>query len=205
MAKPKSKYVCQNCGYVSPRYLGRCPNCGEWNTLVEEVEQKTATLKATPRVTLAGTKTAPQKIEEVTVAKTPRIDAKNAELNRVLGGGIVPGSMVLIGGDPGIGKSTLLLQVSGSLADQGGKLLYVSGEESASQIKLRADRLGVSGSDFYLYPETDMGSILQNIEELKPDYVVIDSVQTMQMPEITSAVGSVADRKSTRLNSSHLA
>ena len=98
MAKPKSKYVCQNCGYVSPRYLGRCPNCGEWNTLVEEVEQKTATLKATPRVTLAGTKTAPQKIEEVTVAKTPRIDAKNAELNRVLGGGIVPGSMVLIGG-----------------------------------------------------------------------------------------------------------
>ena len=115
MAKPKSKYVCQNCGYVSPRYLGRCPNCGEWNTLVEEVEQKTATLKATPRVTLAGTKTAPQKIEEVTVAKTPRIDAKNAELNRVLGGGIVPGSMVLIGGDPGIGKSTLLLQVSGSL------------------------------------------------------------------------------------------
>ena len=192
MAKPKSKYVCQNCGYVSPRYLGRCPNCGEWNTLVEEVEQKTATLKATPRVTLAGTKTAPQKIEEVTVAKTPRIDAKNAELNRVLGGGIVPGSMVLIGGDPGIGKSTLLLQVSGSLADQGGKLLYVSGEESASQIKLRADRLGVSGSDFYLYPETDMGSILQNIEELKPDYVVIDSVQTMQMPEITSAVGSVA-------------
>ena len=113
-------------------------------------------------------------------------------MNRVLGGGVVPGSMVLIGGDPGIGKSTLLLQVSGSLADQGGKLLYVSGEESANQIKMRAQRLGVSGSEFYLYPETDMGSILQNIEDLKPDYVIIDSVQTMQMPEVTSAVGSVA-------------
>ena len=113
-------------------------------------------------------------------------------MNRVLGGGVVPGSMVLIGGDPGIGKSTLLLQVSGSLSDQGGKLLYVSGEESANQIKMRAQRLGVSGSEFYLYPETDMGSILQNIEDLKPDYVIIDSVQTMQMPEVTSAVGSVA-------------
>lgn len=192
MAKVKTKFVCQNCGYVSPRYLGRCPNCSEWNTLVEEVEQKSVTLKASPRVAISGAKTTPQKIDTVTVSKTPRVDTKNGELNRVLGGGVVPGSMVLIGGDPGIGKSTLLLQVSGSLSDQGGKLLYVSGEESASQIKLRADRLDVSGSEFYLYPETDMGSILQNIEDLKPDYVVIDSVQTMQMPEITSAVGSVA-------------
>ena len=181
MAKVKTRYVCQNCGYVSPRYLGRCPNCSEWNTLVEEVEQKSAAVKATPRVTLTGTTNAP-----------PRVDTKNGELNRVLGGGVVPGSMVLIGGDPGIGKSTLLLQVSGSLSDQGGKLLYVSGEESANQIKMRAQRLGVSGSEFYLYPETDMGSILQNIEDLKPDYVIIDSVQTMQMPEVTSAVGSVA-------------
>ena len=192
MAKVKTRYVCQNCGYVSPRYLGRCPNCSEWNTLVEEVEQKSAAVKATPRVTLTGTTNAPQKIDTIKISQTPRVDTKNGELNRVLGGGVVPGSMVLIGGDPGIGKSTLLLQVSGSLSDQGGKLLYVSGEESANQIKMRAQRLGVSGSEFYLYPETDMGSILQNIEDLKPDYVIIDSVQTMQMPEVTSAVGSVA-------------
>ena len=192
MAKVKTRYVCQNCGYVSPRYLGRCPNCSEWNTLVEEIEQKSAAVKAAPRVTLTGTTNAPQKIDTIEISQTPRVDTKNGELNRVLGGGVVPGSMVLIGGDPGIGKSTLLLQVSGSLADQGGKLLYVSGEESANQIKMRAQRLGVSGSEFYLYPETDMGSILQNIEDLKPDYVIIDSVQTMQMPEVTSAVGSVA-------------
>ena len=192
MAKVKTRYVCQNCGYVSPRYLGRCPNCSEWNTLVEEVEQKSAAVKATPRVTLTGTTNAPQKIDTIKISQTPRVDTKNGELNRVLGGGVVPGSMVLIGGDPGIGKSTLLLQVSGSLSDQGGKLLYVSGEESANQIKMRAQRLGVSGSEFYLYPETDMGSILQNIEDLKPDYVIIDSVQTRQMPEVTSAVGSVA-------------
>ncbi len=192
MAKVKTRYVCQNSGYVSPRYLGRCPNCSEWNTLVEEVEQKSAAVKATPRVTLTGTTNAPQKIDTIKISQTHRVDTKNGELNRVLGGGVVPGSMVLIGGDPGIGKSTLLLQVSGSLSDQGGKLLYVSGEESANQIKMRAQRLGVSGSEFYLYPETDMGSILQNIEDLKPDYVIIDSVQTMQMPEVTSAVGSVA-------------
>ena len=192
MAKVKTRYVCQNCGYVSPRYLGRCPNCSEWNTLVEEVEQKSAAVKATPRVTLTGTTNAPQKIDTIKISQTPRVDTKNGELNRVLGGGVVPGSMVLIGGDPGIGKSTLLLQVSGSLSDQGGKLLYVSGEESANQIKMRAQRLGVSGSEFYLYPETDMGSILQNIEDLKPDYVIIDSVQTMQMPEVASADGCVA-------------
>ena len=129
MAKVKTRYVCQNCGYVSPRYLGRCPNCSEWNTLVEEVEQKSAAVKATPRVTLTGTTNAPQKIDTIKISQTPRVDTKNGELNRVLGGGVVPGSMVLIGGDPGIGKSTLLLQVSGSLSDQGGKLLYVSGEE----------------------------------------------------------------------------
>lgn len=120
MAKVKTRYVCQNCGYVSPRYLGRCPNCSEWNTLVEEVEQKSATVKAAPRVTLTGTTNTPQKIDTIEISQTPRVDTKNGELNRVLGGGVVPGSMVLIGGDPGIGKSTLLLQVSGSLADQGG-------------------------------------------------------------------------------------
>ncbi|MGM9894041.1 MAG: DNA repair protein RadA [Ligilactobacillus ruminis] len=195
MAKAKTRFVCQTCGYVSPRYLGRCPNCGEWNTLVEEIEES-KNVQTAPRVTFSGTKVKPQLIDAISTRETPRIVTKNAEFNRVLGGGIVPSSMVLIGGDPGIGKSTMLLQLSGELADMGGKVLYVSGEESANQIKMRADRLGVGGSEFYLYPETDMQSILQNVEDLKPDYVVIDSVQTMQDPELTSAVGSVAQIRS---------
>lgn len=193
MAKARTRFVCQTCGYVSPRYLGRCPNCGGWNTLVEEKEER---MDSTPRVAFSGSKVRPQLIDAVSARETPRVITENAELNRVLGGGIVPGSMVLIGGDPGIGKSTLLLQLSGSLAKGGGKVLYVSGEESANQIKMRADRLGVGGSAFYLYPETDMPSILQSIEDLKPDYVVIDSVQTMQDPELTSAIGSVAQIRS---------
>ena len=195
MAKAKTRFVCQTCGYVSPRYLGRCPNCGEWNTLVEEIEES-KNVQTAPRVTFSGTKVKPQLIDAISTKETPRIVTKNAELNGVLSGGIVPSSMVLIGGDPGIGKSTMLLQLSGELADMGGKVLYVSGEESANQIKMRADRLGVGGSEFYLYPETDMQSILQNVEDLKPDYVVIDSVQTMQDPELTSAVGSVAQIRS---------
>ena len=139
MAKAKTRFVCQTCGYVSPRYLGRCPNCGEWNTLVEEIEES-KNIQTAPRVTFSGTKVKPQLIDAISTKETPRIVTKNAELNRVLGGGIVPSSMVLIGGDPGIGKSTMLLQLSGELADMGGKVLYVSGEESANQIKMRADR-----------------------------------------------------------------
>ena len=142
-------------------------------------------------MTFAGNEVKPQLIDEVSTSETPRVKTQYEEFNRVLGGGVVPGSLVLIGGDPGIGKSTLLLQVSGQLA-QTQKVLYVSGEESAVQIKLRANRLGVGGNNFYLYPETNMDRIRQNIEELKPDYVIIDSVQTMQEPEMTSAVGSVA-------------
>lgn len=132
-----------------------------------------------------------EKINEVTSEETPRVATNLKELNRVLGGGVVPGSMVLIGGDPGIGKSTLLLQVSGQLAHEG-RVLYVTGEESATQVKLRADRLGVGNDEFYLYPETDMTAIKKQIESLQPDFVVIDSVQTMQEPDVTSAIGSVS-------------
>lgn len=190
MAKVKTQFVCQNCGYSSPRFLGRCPNCGEWNTLVEEKVQSTADRKS--RVSMNGTTVKPTKISEIKMGETPRVKTNLKELNRVLGGGIVPGSLILIGGDPGIGKSTLLLQVSGQLNQTGGKVLYVSGEESATQIKMRADRLHVTGDQFYVYPETDMSSIRQTIEDLKPDYVVIDSVQTMSEPDISSAIGSVA-------------
>lgn len=193
MAKVKTQYVCQSCGYVSPRYLGKCPNCGAWNTLIEEIQQKKeTTANSKPRRTIAGTKVKPQLIDQVSTKEAPRVKTELSELNRVLGGGIVPGSLVLIGGDPGIGKSTLLLQVSGQLAHIKSKVLYVSGEESATQIKMRADRLGIKGSEFYLYPETDMDAIRQNIADLNPEYVIIDSVQTMQEPEMSSAVGSVA-------------
>lgn len=192
MAKAKTHFVCQNCGYISPRFLGRCPNCGQWNTLVEEVDQSTVKQPKSPTVTLTGIVAKPQKINEINTQKTPRVKTKLNELNRVLGGGIVPGSLVLIGGDPGIGKSTLLLQVSGQLSAEGHSVLYVSGEESASQIKMRAQRLDVSGDDFYIYPETNMDSIRATIDEMNPEYVVIDSVQTMQATDVTSAIGSVS-------------
>ncbi|GKT02751.1 DNA repair protein RadA [Furfurilactobacillus entadae] len=191
MAKTKTQFVCQNCGYNSPRYLGRCPNCGEWNTLVEEkMADDVPNRKA--RVSFTGKTAKAELIKDVSLAEVPRVDTGLTEFNRVLGGGVVPGSLVLIGGDPGIGKSTLLTQVSGQLNATGGRVLYVSGEESATQIKMRADRLGVGGDNLYLYPETDMSSIREQITELDPAFVIIDSVQTMQEPDITSAVGSVS-------------
>ncbi|WP_412988722.1 DNA repair protein RadA [Pediococcus siamensis] len=191
MAKAKTQFVCQNCGYVSPRFLGRCPSCGQWNTLVEErVASEKENHKA--RVSFEGHHAKPQLISQVDMSETPRVKTGLEEFNRVLGGGIVSGSLVLIGGDPGIGKSTLLLQISGQLSETKHRVLYVSGEESAAQIKMRADRLHVASENFYLYPETDMTNIQAAIKELKPTYVIIDSIQTMQEPEIQSAVGSVA-------------
>ena len=193
--KAKVQFECQSCGYVSPKYLGRCPNCGQWNSLVEEVIQDTSDRRA--RVSLTGKKTQPQRLSEVVPKKEPRVKTELVELNRVLGGGVVPGSLVLIGGDPGIGKSTLLLQVSQQLAATGGTVLYVSGEESAEQIKLRAERLGTVNETFYLYAETDMHEISRAIEKLEPDYVIIDSIQTMTQPDVTSVAGSVSQVRET--------
>lgn len=192
MAKAKTHYVCQNCGYTSPRYLGRCPNCGQWNTLVEEVDQSTVKKPATTTTTLTGIVAKPQRLNEINTHEMPRVITNLKEFNRVLGGGIVPGSLVLIGGDPGIGKSTLLLQVSGQLSTAGHSVLYVSGEESATQIKMRAERLGVAGDQFYIYPETNMDSIRATVDNLNPEYLIIDSVQTMQATDVTSAIGSVS-------------
>lgn len=191
MAKVKTQFVCNNCGYASPKFLGRCPNCGKWNTLVEE-RMRDPKAERKSRVSFDGKHTQPQLISDVAMHEEPRVKTGMEELNRVLGGGVVDGSLVLIGGDPGIGKSTLLLQLSGQLAETQRKVLYVSGEESASQIKMRAERLKVNSERFYLYPETDMSSVRAVIEELHPEYVIIDSVQTMQEPDIESAVGSVS-------------
>lgn len=197
MAKKKiTKFVCQACGYESPKWMGRCPNCGSWNQMEEEIVADKNDRRS--RVSMTGKTAKAEAIQDITVSKVPRVKTKLKELNRVLGGGVVPGSLVLIGGDPGIGKSTLLLQVSAQLNLAGGKVLYVSGEESSSQIKMRANRLGVKGADFYIYPETDMAAIRQTIEDLKPDYVIIDSIQTMNQADITGAIGSVSQvREST--------
>lgn len=191
MAKVKTQFLCSECGYVSPKFLGRCPNCGRWNTLVEERISEPKNERKS-RVSFEGKSSKPQLISEVKMHEEPRVKTGMEELNRVLGGGVVDGSLVLIGGDPGIGKSTLLLQLSGQLAATDRDVLYVSGEESASQIKMRAERLQVNSERFYLYPETDMSNICAVIEELHPQYVIIDSVQTMQEPDIDSAVGSVS-------------
>lgn len=193
--KAKTQFECQHCGYISPRYLGKCPQCGSWNSMVEEKIQDTSDRRS--RTTLTGQKMQPTKLADVVPKKEPRVQTQLGELNRVLGGGVVPGSMVLLGGDPGIGKSTLLLQVSQQLAATGGKVLYVSGEESAEQIKMRAQRLGVVDNEFYLYAETDMHDISRAIENLEPDYVIIDSIQTMTQPDISSVAGSVSQVRET--------
>ncbi|WP_395391485.1 DNA repair protein RadA [Fructilactobacillus sanfranciscensis] len=194
MAKASTRFVCSNCGYVSPTYLGRCPNCGEWNTFEEETVTKNDTKTANvTRVSFEGKKSRPTLIDDVDAHDAPRYKIESNELNRVLGGGVVPGSLVLIGGDPGIGKSTLLLQVSGQLSHYGKRVLYVTGEESADQVKIRSDRLGVKHLDnLYVFPETDMTAIREAIANVKPDVVIIDSVQTMQEGDVASAVGSVS-------------
>ena len=188
IAKKKTTFICQNCAYNSPKYLGRCPNCGSWSSFVEEVE--VAEVK-NARVSLTGEKTKPMKLADVTSINVHRTKTEMEEFNRVLGGGVVPGSLVLIGGDPGIGKSTLLLQVSTQLS-QVGTVLYVSGEESAQQIKLRAERLGDIDSEFYLYAETNMQSVRAEVERIQPDFLIIDSIQTIMSPEISGVQGSVS-------------
>ena len=193
MAKVKTRYKCRNCGYISASYLGRCPNCGAWNQFEEETQEikKVSTKATASRLMTKIGNNDPVKLTEVKAEKEKRIVTPFEELNRDLGGGIVPGSLVLIGGDPGIGKSTLMLQITGALAKEH-SVLYVSGEESASQIKMRADRLGVSNSGILLYPETNMQNIRDQIDEIKPDFLVIDSIQTMNEPSLDSMVGSAS-------------
>ncbi|GBG96523.1 DNA repair protein RadA [Lactococcus termiticola] len=189
MPKKKSTtYVCENCEHRFATKYGRCPDCGAWGSFIEEVE--VAEVK-NQRVSMDGERSKPMKLDEVELMDTPRVETDLEEFNRVLGGGVVPGSLVLIGGDPGIGKSTLLLQAATQLASRG-RVLYVSGEESAQQIKLRAERLGDIDTDFYLYAETNMQSIRAEIERLQPNFLIIDSIQTIMTPEITSTQGSVS-------------
>lgn len=190
MAKQKHKFICQDCGYESAKWMGKCPGCSTWNSMVEEIETSSK-----PRGLSSAVGMSRQKATSITEVQTndePRIKTNIQELNRVLGGGIVLGSLILVGGDPGIGKSTLLLQISHSLAQQKLKVLYISGEESQLQTKLRADRLGTLSASLYLLCETNVEWIEEIVDEIRPDLMVIDSIQTMYQPNVTSAPGSVS-------------
>lgn len=195
--KTKSVYICNECGYQSPKWLGKCPGCNNWNTLIETLDtpqQKTGSVSKPAGV--QSTLNRPKQINEVTHTVKSRFSTGLGELDRVLGGGMVSGEMILVGGDPGIGKSTLLLEICQSIG-QSRKILYVSGEESAAQIKIRAERLGVTTENLYLLSETDVGTILDSIYDSKPDVVIIDSIQTMHIEEISSASGSVPQVRET--------
>ncbi|HZY10723.1 MAG TPA: DNA repair protein RadA [Bacteroidota bacterium] len=194
MSKVYSKYVCQSCAYESPRWIGKCPNCGEWNTLVEELTQK---LSARKVVTSSKIDAVP--LSKIDFSDDQRIQSSIVEFDRVLGGGIVLGSVVLIGGDPGVGKSTLMMQLAARLKEN--IILYISGEESAKQIRLRAERLALNATDKLLFlAETNMDIITEVIERHPPDMIIVDSIQTMFRPALESSPGSVAQvRESTAL------
>lgn len=185
MSKVKTAFFCSNCGYESAKWLGKCPSCEQWNTFIEETIRK-PTPGNNGRSSLVANAVA---LRDITSAEQERITTPDAELNRVLGGGIVPGSIVLVAGEPGIGKSTLFLQTGLSLKDS--VVLYVSGEESAQQIKMRADRLNMSNDNFYLLTETRTPTIFQEIKKIQPQLVIIDSVQTIQTPIVESSAGSI--------------
>lgn len=193
MAKKKAstKFVCNACGYESPKWMGRCPNCSEWNQMVEFVEAKVQKGRTSFNHTEEMESQQALPLSKITSETEQRILTDMPELNRVLGGGLVKGSLVLVGGDPGIGKSTLLLQVSAQLTTAKRKGLYVSGEESIKQTKLRAERLNVDGDLLYVYAQTDLEVISKTIQTLQPEFVVIDSIQTIYHPDVTSAAGSV--------------
>ena len=196
MAKGKTSTVffCQSCGYESPKWMGQCPGCREWNTFVEETVEKKSAAKAQERRAAGG----PVCLSSIETKDEERVTTRMQELDRVLGGGIVPGSLVLVGGDPGIGKSTLLLQVCQKLADDGHEVLYISGEESLKQIKLRAERIGQFSDKLRLFCETNLELIGDTIRSNKPEVVIIDSIQTMYNENVSSAPGSVSQvREST--------
>lgn len=188
MAKVKTKWVCQSCGYETPKYIGKCPDCASWGTLVEEVEVKTIT----PAQSVVIDDSPVCLINEIEITESIKIPSGFKELDRVLGGGLVQGSLVLLAGDPGIGKSTLVLQTAGNICSQGKKLLYVCAEESGSQVKLRAQRLNVNSDNLYVYSQTNLEAVITQIDNLKPEILVIDSIQSIYTSNITSSSGSVS-------------
>lgn len=190
-AKIKSVFICQNCGYQTPKWMGRCPECGQWNCMVEELEENE---KAVKRPFLKGR---PKGINNISLVSEMRLKTGMDEFDRTLGGGVVPGSLILIGGDPGIGKSTLILQAAERLAQKGLVCLYISGEESPAQIKLRAERLNVNSENLYVITGTCIEAIFEEVEPLKPDLMIIDSIQSVYTDSLNSAPGSVGQLRET--------
>lgn len=191
MSKSKTSFFCSNCGSESPKWIGKCPSCGEWNTYNEEIIQRS------DKSTSFGFKSekVPIPINDVSLTEEHRINTNNNELNRVLGGGLVPGSVVLIGGEPGIGKSTLMLQIALGIKNQ--RFLYISGEESEQQIRMRAERIGLNANQCFILTETSTSNILVQCEKLKPQIILIDSIQTMASESIDSSPGSISQIKET--------
>src|SRR5512135_3690811 len=189
MAKEKTVFAFESCGAISPKWLGKCPECGGWNTMVEERE---APERGVAAQYVEGTRSHPTPIGEIASEGEHRSSVGIGELDRVLGGGLVKGSVVLVGGDPGIGKSTLMLQAMEELARSGSRVLYVSGEESARQIKLRGERLGASSDKLYVLAENALEDILRHASDVQPDAIVVDSIQTLYSPQISSAPGSIS-------------
>ena len=189
MAKVKKAYFCKNCGFEAPKWLGRCPSCGEWNSFTEEVVAR-APSSLSAAVAAGTPQTPPQRVRDIERSSHRRLDLHNAEVNRVLGGGLVPGSLVLLGGEPGIGKSTLSLQIA--LTNHSLRTLYVSGEESAEQIGMRAERIGIGNDECYVYSETLLENILAQMAQYNPDVAVIDSIQTIYTETVDSSAGSVS-------------
>jgi DNA repair protein RadA/Sms len=188
--KLKTRYVCSNCGATFAKWAGKCNDCGQWNTLQEEIYEERGAVSSSParRVGLNQ----PQRLSDIKADDVPRIGLKIGELARVLGGGIVPGSLVLIGGDPGVGKSTMLMEAAVDVAKNAGTTLYISGEESAHQLKMRAERLGVGGSELFLLTETNMNDVAAALENMRPKLAIIDSIQTMYVDELSSSAGTVS-------------
>lgn len=189
--KTRTQFVCQQCGATQPKWMGRCPDCGEWNSLIEVVEE-TKPRGAPSSAVVGAARSQPQRLSDVKLVDLGRIPVEIAEFARVMGGGIVPGSLTLVSGDPGIGKSTLLMQLAASQATADCSVLYASGEESVQQLKMRADRIGLATDHLFLVTETDLDVIIGHILEIKPRIVVIDSIQTMYLEELTSAAGSIS-------------
>jgi len=190
MAKVKSKWICQECGYETAGYLGKCPECGSWGTLVEEVQFDNKMPNAAANEYVNTEK--PTLLKDIHIGEEVRVSTNISEFDRILGGGFVQGSLILLAGDPGIGKSTITLQTCGQLCRSGKNVLYISAEESASQLKLRAERLDINSDKLYIYPQTNMENIKSQIEEISPDFVIIDSIQAIYSNNVASSAGSVS-------------
>ena len=195
MAKTRSQYVCQRCGKITAAFVGKCPQCSEFGTMVEQIVREDLSSNKGRAPSSLMHSSQPARLKELQGTQKKRLSIDNAEFSRVIGGGFVRGSLLLLGGDPGIGKSTLLLDIAACFAEQHGRVLYVSGEESAFQIKMRADRLGITAEELLLVTETELEIIIEHVATTEPGLVIVDSIQTTYTDQLTSSAGSISQVK----------